>query len=667
MHLPATRVLLCPRALAGWMAFAFAVTLPLRAGIDYRRQLPVSPAKREAAAGRPAIAAPVLTPLPLRDLAPSGWLATQLDGLAKGLPGQLDAFSPACRPEHNPWAEPASTSEPADDLLPQWLRGAIPLAQLAHEAGLQTKTRAWIDTILAAQQDDGWLGPLSLRAQRDLWPSTVFLQALIGYARVTGDPRVRVAIARHLAWIQRLPEAQLLPDATRPWQAAELMSALTWLYERTGEPSLPELARRIYRHSGDWRFTLPTRDDLGFATGFTEPAEYFRFPGQTELALVSGQRFAQMQRERGRLPGGVFLPEEHDDAHGPDPSRGAHACVTATLLDSCLRLLALTGDAVWADRCEDIAFNTVPTIYTTDALALRSQTAPNQVASAGVAATYTPSGPDCCRHAAFRAWPAVASHLWMSTVDGGLAAALYGAGSAKARVGSGVEVTLEEETAYPFDGLVVATVSLARPVRFPLYLRVPAWCSQPGLLVNGRSVRLKGKPGPWIALDRVWNNQDRVELRLLMEPRVELAAFEPRRAVVRYGPLAFSLQIREEWRAVGGTTDWPEQCLTPASAWNLGLVLPPVRPEAALSVAKRLGPLPAQPFNAEAPAIRLIAPATLLADWTAPAAGQTPRLPRQLAVAAGPPIEATLIPMGGARLRLAVFPWLVPGQPPPGH
>lgn len=41
----------------------------------------------------------------------------------------------------------------------------------------------------------------------------------------------------------------------------------------------------------------------------------------------------------------------------------------------------VTGDPKWADRCESIAFNTLPATMTADMKALRNLTSPNQVNS----------------------------------------------------------------------------------------------------------------------------------------------------------------------------------------------------------------------------------------------------------------------------------------------
>ena len=47
------------------------------------------------------------------------------------------------------------------------------------------------------------------------------------------------------------------------------------------------------------------------------------------------------------------------------------------LMHSAERLVTITGNPVWADRCEDVAYNSLPAVLTADMKALRYLTAPN--------------------------------------------------------------------------------------------------------------------------------------------------------------------------------------------------------------------------------------------------------------------------------------------------
>jgi len=102
---------------------------------------------------------------------------------------------------------------------------------------------------------------------------------------------------------------------------------------------------------------------------------------------------------------------------------------------------------------------------------------------------------------------------------------------------SGTVLVIEQSTGYPVDGKVAATVRPARPGRLVLDVRIPAWCSEAAVSVNGEAVE-GVTPGQFARIDRTWRDGDRVELSFPMEPRW-LAAGD-RRALAR-GPLVHAL------------------------------------------------------------------------------------------------------------------------------
>jgi benzoyl-CoA reductase subunit C len=61
--------------------------------------------------------------------------------------------------------------------------------------------------------------------------------------------------------------------------------------------------------------------------------------------------------------------------------------------------------------------------------------------------------------------------MWMASNDNGLVLVSYGPSIVKARAGKGVNVTITEDTEYPFRGFVKLTVDPDKPSRFPIYLR----------------------------------------------------------------------------------------------------------------------------------------------------------------------------------------------------
>ena len=81
----------------------------------------------------------------------------------------------------------------------------------------------------------------------------------------------------------------------------------------------------------------------------------------------------------------------------------------------------------------------------------------------------------CCLANMHQGWPKFTESLWMATNDNGLIAVAYSPCVVKAKVGKGQEVTIHEETNYPFNGSVKFRIKLKEPARFPVYLRVPGW------------------------------------------------------------------------------------------------------------------------------------------------------------------------------------------------
>lgn len=88
-------------------------------------------------------------------------------------------------------------------------------------------------------------------------------------------------------------------------------------------------------------------------------------------------------------------------------------------------------------------------------------------------------------------------------------------------VQEGTQVALTQESAYPFDSVVQLNVKTARPVRFLLSLRIPAWAANASVSINGRRLPDTAKPGSFTTIEREWKTGDLVELELPMALRIE--------------------------------------------------------------------------------------------------------------------------------------------------
>jgi hypothetical protein len=329
-------------------------------------------------------------------------------------------------------------------------------------------------------------------------------------------------------------------------------------------------------------------------------------------------------------------------------------------------LLKITGDAVWADRLEEVAFNSLPAAQTPDLKALHYLTAPNLVQC-------DPSDDHvfqnrqymlpfssnheiyrCCLHNVGMGWPYYAEHLWLATPGNGLAAAFYAPSAVEATVGHGVKVKIEEETEYPFDEAVELRLSSPEPAQFPLYLRIPAWCQGAAIAINGKRLAVSAAPQQYVVVERTWNDGDRVSLHFPMKIALSVWEKQAQAVSVSRGPLAYSLKIGERWERIGGREEWPDLAVYPTTPWNVGLVVDRHDPTTSFRVIRNSG-RSLQPFDSESAPIELRGQGRVIPVWTLAhnCAGPLPRSPVK---SDQPDQDITLIPMGCARLRVSVFP-----------
>src|ERR1035441_4672726 len=120
----------------------------------------------------------------------------------------------------------------------------------------------------------------------------------------------------------------------------------------------------------------------------------------------------------------------------------------------------------------------------------------------------------CCQHNVAFGWPYFTENLWMASAGNGLAAVLYAPSKVTARVGNGVQVTITENTGYPFTDEIEFTLAPERETAFPLTLRIPGWCARASITVNGEDAGVKPRGVKWIILERSWKKGDVVKLEL---------------------------------------------------------------------------------------------------------------------------------------------------------
>jgi len=617
--------------------------------------------------------------LPVTAFQPGGWLRKQLELQRSGLTGHLGEISIWLSKKDNAWLRKDGKGKYGWEELPYWLKGYADIAYMFRDKKMISEAEFWLHAVLNNQRDDGDFGPdVSHNGNRDLWNNMPMLWCLQSYYEYGHDPRVLSFMDRYFKWELSIPDEHFLKDYWENSRGGDNILSVYWLYDHTGEAWLLDLAAKIDRNTANWRQQneLPNWHNVNIAQSFREPATFYLQSHRKEDLDASYNDFRLVRERYGQVPGGMFGADENARKGYDDPRQAVETCGMVEQMTSDEILLRSTGDPAWADNCEDVAFNTFPAAFMPDYRSLRYLTAPNMVVSdsknhapgisnEGPFLMMNPFSSRCCQHNHAAGWVYYAENAWMATPDNGLAAQFYTAGDLAAKAGDGALVRIHEETNYPFEESVRFSLRVERPVAFPLYLRVPSWCAAPVVFVNGKRAEVVVEKH-YIRLAGRWKNGDRVKLMLPMLLRVQHWDHNKNSESIYYGPLCFSLKIAERyvqedskktaindsrWQPDADASRWPSYEIYAASPWNYGL------PEdAELVVEKGVWPADNNPFtNAHAP-VTIKVKGRQIPSWKMDQYGLCGVLPESPVVSDQPDTELTLVPMGGARLRISAFP-----------
>jgi len=620
---------------------------------------------------RPPLQPSLFAKLPIGSIKPRGWLRHQLVLMADGLTGRLPEVSPWCRAEGNAWLSPTGEGEHHWEELPYWLKGFGDLGYVLGDPRIIAEARKWIEGVLSSQRDDGYFGPRTnltlLEGKPDLWPNMIMLNALQSFHEATGDPRVLSSMVRYFRWQLGIPKDDFLVPYWQKIRCGDNLESVHWLYNRTGEAWLLDLGRRIHENAADWTSGVIDWHGVNITQGFREPAIYFVQAQEVRFLEATIRNYETVMGLYGQVPGGMFGADENCRPGYTGPRQAAETCSMVEFMHSFEMLTRITGHPIWADRCEEVALNSLPASQPPDLKSLHYLTAPNMVQldrgdkspmlqNRGNMLAYDPYGYRCCQHNISHGWPYYAEELWLATADDGLCTSLYAPSEVQAKVGDGTLVTVVEETDYPFDEMIHLNIQTPKSVRFPLYLRIPQWCSGAELEINGKPRDAEAEPVSYIRIDRSWANGDVVTLRLPMTLTVKVWEKNRSAVSIHRGPLAYSLKIGERWERYGGTDEWPAYEVYPTTPWNYGLALDPRNPQASLEVVKKPGLLADQPFTPSAAPLEIKAKGRRIPSWKLEPNGLVGEIEQSPVKTAEPVEQITLVPMGCARLRISAFP-----------
>ena len=617
-----------------------------------------------------------LMELPLGSIKPKGWLHEMLVRQKNGASGQMDVLYPSVMGKRNGWLGGDGDQW---ERGPYWIDGLLPLAYILDDDVLKAKVQPWIEWALQSQRE-GEPG-LQRDNSQDWWPRMVVLKILQQYYSATNDKRVVAFMTKYFRYqLNTLPQKPLGHwSSWAEFRACDNLQAVYWLYNLTGEDFLLELGHLLHRQSfsfidmvdrGDLRRTC-TIHCVNLAQGIKEPIIYYQQDTDRKYIDAVKEGFRDIRRFHGQ-PQGMYGGDEA--LHGNNPTQGSELCSAVELMYSLEKMVEITGDIDFADHLERIAFNALPAQISDDFMTKQYFQQPNQVMVTRHRRNFdqdhegtdlafgTLTGYPCCFSNMHQGWPKFTQHLWYATPDNGIAAIVYSPSEVTANVGDNVPVVISEDTYYPMDHQITFTIKEVRnkvkQVKFPFHLRVPKWCKQAEIRVNGKMEQTV-KGGKIAIVDRIWKRNDKIELYLPME--VFTSTWYENAVSIERGPLVYALKMEENWEKKEFKDSWYGSYyyqVTSSDPWNYGLVdfdRNRMNEVAQVSINSQKQQLDF-PWNQENAPVEIKMKARLIPTWTVYNEMAGPQPFSFCGSAEGGEQEITLIPYGCTTLRISEFP-----------
>ena len=471
----------------------------------------------------------------------------------------------------------------------KWLEAASYVLASGEDPALRERVDRVVDLVAAAQADDGYLNTFiqlrqpdrrwtNIRMVHELYCAGHLIEAAVAHHRATGDRTlldVATAFADHVDDVFGPDGLEAAPGHE------EIELALVRLYRETGERRYLDLARYFVDvrgrndrfdwetdhpediaglpdtwHTGtDWDPTYyqsqaPVREQAA-VEGHSVRAMYL-FSGAVDVAGETGDEdlFGAMERlwenmaeRRTYVTGGIGSTEHGErfteDYDLPNDTAYAETCAAIGSVFWNRRLFAHTGDARYPDLAERTLYNAMLVGQSLDGTEYFYD---NRLAADGDVHRSGWFECACCPPNLARLVAGLERHLYAT--DGEALYVTQYVSSTAETILAGTPVTVDVESGFPWDGEVSLTVDPDEPTAFDLALRVPEWCVDPELAVDGEPV--DATPGEFAVLSREWTGDETVTAAFPMAPR-RVAAHpavedDVGRVALERGPVVYCLE-----------------------------------------------------------------------------------------------------------------------------
>lgn len=437
---------------------------------------------------------------------------------------------------------------------------------------LEAKCDEWIAKIAAAQEKDGYINTYYTLTgldkrwtdmdKHEMYCAGHLIEAGVAYYNVTGKRvllDVGIKMADHMM--------SLFGPGKRDWVPGheEIELALVKLYQVTGEKKYLDFSGWLIDERGKglgisngkpwnalyYQDDKPVREMTDIA-GHAVRAMYL-YCGMADVAAYTKDQgyidalnhlWDDVVLRNMYITGGIGQSAHNEgfteDYSLPNLTAYCETCASVGMVLWNWRMNQFTGDSKYADIMERSMYNGALA-----GISLNGDTFfyVNPLESLGDHHRQAWYGCACCPSQICRFLPSIGNYIY-GVSKNAIWVNLYIGDQAKVKYGK-EEISLTQETNYPWEGSVKLTVGAKSAVNAEMRLRIPGWCKSYTIKVNGTDVNPETEAG-YAVLPGKWKNGDTIELN--MDMPVEVVAADPRvkedegmRAVQR-GPLVYCIE-----------------------------------------------------------------------------------------------------------------------------
>jgi uncharacterized protein len=472
--------------------------------------------------------------------------------------------------------------------LGETLDALVLFAAYGRDQEILALKRRVVDAVIATQEADGYIGQFSVEPGNRQLPTDFAFEDGSYFSLALADDAFYFGDSRSLDAARRLVRCMVAADRerddydSRSFSGIGFAQAALVVYRITGEEEFLSIARHtrlgpartsnvqslfdwvddplFQKGWHDWRQQAeapkkapqappaPAKGEIDDGTSQAAQKEIRllwhvyrnmeRMYTQMQLHRIDGdERYLRMTR---RLTAALFRTDHSglaisggigrhegwsEDQHCGDGL--GETCASGVTLQFLQELMNTDADLRYGDAMERVLYNQLFAAQEPAGRRLR------YFAPATGKRSYYPHDIFCCPGNYRRALSQMPRYLYYRFGQG-IAVNLYNQSRAEIRLAGDLVVTMDQVTDYPSSGRINLTVAPSRPATFPIFLRVPRWCEEPRILVNGDVAEA--------TIEREWHTGDRIVIDFPMRWRlVRGRDLQRGRASLMRGPTVFTL------------------------------------------------------------------------------------------------------------------------------